>query len=64
MSEGYFVDSKKVALGVYLHLRQAPFGAATAKEHCPNKPFWSDNAVSVAQAQYWSLRSQRRQGGR
>jgi hypothetical protein len=39
MSEGYFVDAKKVALGGYLHLLQAPFRAAVAIEHCLNVPF-------------------------
>jgi hypothetical protein len=59
MSEDYFVDAKVVASGGYLHLLQAPFGAAAAIEHCPNVPLWSDVAVVVAQAQYWSLHSQR-----
>jgi hypothetical protein len=55
MFEGDFVDAKKVALGGYLHLRQAPFGAAAAIKHCPDVPFWSGIAVGAAQAQYWSL---------
>jgi len=64
MSEGYFVDTKKVASGGYLHLRQAPFGTAVAIEHHPNVLTWSGAAADVAQVQYWSLRSRPRQGGR
>ena len=41
MSKGDFVDAKKVALGGYLHLLQAPFGADAAIEHRPDVPFWS-----------------------
>ena len=36
MSDSYFVDAKKVALGGYFHLLQSPFGAAVTKEHSPN----------------------------
>jgi hypothetical protein len=64
MSEGYFVDVKKVASGGYLHLLRAPFPANAAIEHRPNVPFWSGIAAGVAQAQYWLLRSWWRQGGR
>ncbi len=53
MSEGDFVDAKRVALGGYLHLLQAPFGATAAIEHCPDLPFWSGVAAGAAQAQYW-----------
>jgi hypothetical protein len=35
MSEGDFVDAKKVASGGYLHPLQAPFCAAAAIEHRP-----------------------------
>jgi hypothetical protein len=30
-------------MGGYLHLLQAPFGAAAAIEHCLDVPFWSGN---------------------
>jgi hypothetical protein len=41
MSDGNFVNLKNVASWGYFHLLQAPFafGAAAAKEHCPNAPF-------------------------
>ncbi len=52
MSEGYFVDVKKVALGGHLHLLQGPFGAVTTIEHCSNVSFWSGIAAGVAHAQY------------
>jgi len=64
MSEGDFVDVKKVASGGYLHLLQAPFDAAAAIEHRPDVPFWSGIAAGAAQAQYWSLHSRPQQGGR
>jgi hypothetical protein len=60
MSEGNFVDAKKVALWGYLHLLQAPFGAAAAIEHHPDVPFRSGVAAGTAQAQYWLLHSRRR----
>jgi hypothetical protein len=41
MSEGNFVDAKKVALGGYLHHLKATFGATAAIEHRPDVPFWS-----------------------
>jgi hypothetical protein len=63
MSEGYYVDAKKVASGGYLHLLQAPFGTAAAIEHFLNVPFWSGFVVGVVQVQYWSLRLQQWQGG-
>ena len=49
MSEGYFVDAKKVASGGYLHLLKAPFGAAAAIEHRPDVSFWSGIAADVTQ---------------
>jgi hypothetical protein len=64
MMEGNFVDAKKVASGGYLHLLQAPFGAAAAIEHCPDVPFWSGVAAGAVQAQYWLLHSRTQQGGR
>ncbi len=64
MSEGDFVDAKKVASAGYSHLLQAPFGAAAAIKHRPDVPFWSGVAAGAAQAQYWSLYLQPRQGGR
>ena len=54
---------KEGCIGGYLHLLQAPFGAATAKEHCLTVPFWSGIAAGVVQVQYWLLRSRRWQGG-
>jgi len=47
MSNGYFVDAKKVALalGGYLHLLQAPFSAAVSTENCPKALFQSGKAV-------------------
>ena len=51
MSNGYFVDAKKVASGGYFHLLQSPFSAAAAKEHCPNAPFLPDVTTGVVQAQ-------------
>ena len=54
MFKGYFVDAEKVASGGYLHLLQAPFGAAAAIEHCPDVPFWSGVAAGPAQVQSWS----------
>jgi len=52
MTEGNFVDAKKVALGGSLHLLQAPLGTATAIEHPPDVPVWSGIAAGAAQAQY------------
>jgi hypothetical protein len=51
MSEGDFVDAKKVASKGYLHLLQAPFGAIAAIEYRPDVPFWSGVVAGVAQAQ-------------
>jgi hypothetical protein len=48
MSKGNIVDAKKVALGGYLHLLQAPFGAAAAIKHCPHVPFWSGVMAGAA----------------
>ena len=42
-------------MGGYLHLLQAPFGAAAATEHRPDVPFWSGIAAGPAQVHYWSL---------
>jgi hypothetical protein len=36
-------------MGGYLHLLQAPFGAAAAIEHRPDVPFWSGVAAGLAQ---------------
>jgi len=51
-------------MGGYLHLLQAPFGAATAMEYCPDVPFWSGIVVDPAQVQYWLLHLRPRQRGR
>ena len=59
MSEGIFADANKVASGGYLHLLQAPFGAAAAIEHRPDETFRSGVAAGAAQAQYWSLHRDR-----
>jgi hypothetical protein len=64
MSEDDFVDAKKGCMGGYLHLLQAPFGAAAAIEHRPDVPFWSGVAAGLAQVQYWSLHLPLRQRGR
>jgi hypothetical protein len=64
MSEDDFVDAKKGCMGGYLHLLQAPFGAAAAIEHRPDVPFWSGVAAGLAQVQYWSLHLRLRQRGR
>jgi hypothetical protein len=50
MSEGDFVDTKKVASGGYLYLLQAPFIAAAAIEHRPDIPIWSGVVAGAAQA--------------
>ena len=47
MSEGDFVNTKKVASGGYSHLLLAPFGAAAAIEHRPDVPFWSGVAAGA-----------------
>ena len=51
-------------MGGYLHLLQAPFGAAAAIEHHPDIPFWSGVAAGPVQVQYCSLHSRPRQRGR
>jgi len=50
-------------MGGYLHLLQAPFGAAAATEHRLDVPFWSGIAAGPAQVQYWSLHSQPQERG-
>ena len=50
MSEGDFVDTKKVASGSYLYLLRAPFSAAAAIEHRPDVPIWSGVVTGAAQA--------------
>ena len=55
MSKGYFVGAKKVASGGFLHLLQAPFGAAAAVEPCPNVLFQFGVAARVRVS--WSLGS-------
>ena len=58
MSKGYFVGAKKVASGGFLHLLQAPFGAAAAVEHCPNVLFQSGIAAGAVRVRVsWSLGS-------
>jgi len=64
VQESNFVNAKKVAWGGYLHLLQAPFGAAAAVEHRPDVPFWSGVAAGVVQAQYWSLHFRQQRIGR
>ena len=68
MSDSYFVDAKKVALGGYFHLLQSPFGAAVTKEHSPNALyivqkhcFGLDVVAGVVLAPYWLLPLQWRQ---
>jgi len=52
MSEGDFVDEKKVASGGYLHLLQAPFSTAVALEHRPDVPIRFGVVAGAAHAQY------------
>ena len=57
MSKGYFVGAKKVASGGFLHLLQAPFGAAAAVEHC-HVLFQSGVAAGAVRVRVsWSLGS-------
>ncbi len=57
MSKGYFVGAKKVASGDFLHLLQAPFGAAAAVEHC-HVLFQSGVAAGAVRVRVsWSLGS-------
>ena len=51
MSEGDFVDAKKVAWGA---ICTSSKGAAAAIEHRPDVPFWSGVAAGPAQVQSWS----------
>jgi hypothetical protein len=50
-------------MGGYLHLLQAPLGAAAVIEHRPDVPFRSGVAAGLAQVQYWSLHLRLRQRG-
>ena len=54
---------RRLHRGGYLHLLQAPFGAAAAIEHRPNVMFQSGVVGDAAQAQYWLLHSWWWQGG-
>ncbi len=56
--KAFFVGANKVASGGFLHLLQAPFGAATAVEHCPNILFQSGVAAGAVRVRVsWSLGS-------
>jgi hypothetical protein len=57
MSEGDFVNAKKVAWGA-ICTSSKPHSAPPrqqATEHSPDVPFWSGISAGTAQVQYWSL---------
>jgi len=63
MSEGDFVDAKKVAWGA-ICTTSKHHSASAATEHCPGVPFWSGVVAGLAQVQYWLLHLRPRQRGR